>query len=820
MPRSNTRGANPWLAIMCSAVLLTSTARAQISLQQPARFVDVVEVSDHDDQVDVAVQFNCSVRYISHFPASEGGEVRIQLQPLADCGVSPLAQIIGETAPVSGGSGIVSAARIDSDAPGRITLILSFRRSEKFVLAQGVDPRGLRMRLVDRSRGRGKILVNQPPEAVSNFAINLDSQPAPYDPAAVQLAHDRLKAPAFVSEVTIDGQKWYRLRIGPIDRRTEADRLLNLALPDYPRAWLAIGDDAVTSDPNALPPEGPLPSVQRIGTDPPLDPAVIKNLMTQIKAAMSAHDYSKAVTLLTKLQRQPEFPDRAHAQELLGLARERSGQLAHAKAEYEEYLRRYPQGEAAERIAMRLRILRLAEAKSRTGSGGGLAPDLGWQFTGGVAQLFRYDGTRVDATTNSTAPANAPGTTVPSTAQVNQDVLFNDVDFLARRRGESIDILSRVSAGYAKNFGTDSVGSNKRISLASIELVDHPLGLLARLGRQTRNEDGILGTFDGLFLSYQFLPSWALNVAGGYPVIQTSNGPQTEERFETVAIAFAPPGRHWDASVFAATQQFDGERDRQAVGLQGRFLAARTSLIGFVDYDTQFHSLNAATLLGTVQMPWRWNLSFDAERRNSPVLTLRNALIGQPVTTLAELEQIAPLQQIRQWAIDRTPVTDNYSVTATRPLGERFQIAATVAATQTGATPGSGGVQPTAATGLDLSYQAQFYGSSVWRPGDFHVLSVTYANTEVGKVDAVSASSRFPLAGAWRIGPRLTVNRTAVTSDGSTEINYIPSMLIDYQRERKLLQLEFGGELGKRDLQLQSQNMKRYYVSMAYRISF
>lgn len=32
---------------------------------------------------------------------------------------------------------------------------------------------------------------------------------------------------------------------------------------------------------------------------------------------------------------------------MLGLARERNGQLAHAKAEYEEYLREYPNGEGA-----------------------------------------------------------------------------------------------------------------------------------------------------------------------------------------------------------------------------------------------------------------------------------------------------------------------------------------------------------------------------------------------------------------------------------------------------------------------------------------
>jgi tetratricopeptide (TPR) repeat protein len=821
MPRSSIRRKIPRLAITSLSVVIASAAVAQTSFRQPERFVDVVEVNDHDDQVDVAIQFNCSMRYVTHVPASEGSEVRVHLQPLPDCGVSPLSQITGETAPVSGGTGILSAARIDSDAPGQITLILDFKKNERFVLAQGVDPRGLRMRLIDRARGRGKILINQPTDdSNSNFAINLDSQPNPVDPATVAIAHERLKAPVFVSETVVEGQKWYRLRVGPIERRAEAERLLNLALPDYPRAWLAIGDDAITSDPNAAVAQPPLPPVERIGTDPPLDAAIVRDMMGQAKSAIAARDYGKAVTLLTKLQRQPEFPERAHAQELLGLARERSGQLAHAKAEYEEYLRRYPHGEAAERVALRLRILRLADAKSRTGSGGGGGPDLGWQINGGVAQLFRYDGLRVDNSSVAGIPTT-PGTNVPSSVQTtSQDSLFNDVDFLARRRGENIDFLSRVSAGYAKNFASNGLGDTKRVSLASVEVIDRPLGLLARLGRQTRNEDGILGTFDGLFVSYQVRPAWSIRAGAGYPVEQTSDGPQTNRRFETLALAFTPPAAHWDVGMFAATEQFDGVRDRQAIGLEGRFLTQRTSVIAMVDYDTSFHSVNEATLLGTLQLPWRWNVSFDAERRNSPVLTTRNALIGQPVTTLTALEQVFTIQQIYQLARDRTPITDNYSFTATRPLGERFQFAATVAGTRTCATPASGGVEAVPATGLDLSYQTQIYGSSLWRPGDFSVVSLTYANTEIGKVEALSASSRFPLAGAWRIGPRLTVNRRTIVTDGSTEFTYVPSMLIDYQRDRRLLQLEFGGELGKRDTLLQTQNTKRYYVSMAYRISF
>src|SRR5213082_3733326 len=183
------------------------------------------------------------------------------------------------------------------------------------------------------------------------------------------------------------------------------------------------------------------------------------------RTAMDRHEYPTAIALLTKLQRQPEFPDRARAQELLGLARERSGQLAHAKAEYEEYLRGYPHGEAAERVAFRLKILRAAEAKARTGRDV-KGESLGWEMTGGVAQMARYDGERI---TNGAVPTNTP---VPAAPTINQNALFNDVDLFARRRGETFDMVGRLSAGYDKSFTKDqgTVGNATRVTLASIEV--------------------------------------------------------------------------------------------------------------------------------------------------------------------------------------------------------------------------------------------------------------------------------------------------------------------------------------------------------------
>src|SRR5256884_4428343 len=62
-----------------------------------------------------------------------------------------------------------------------------------------------------------------------------------------------------------------------------------------------------------------------------------------------------------------------------------------------------------------------------------------------------------------------------------------------------------------------SLGNPTRVSLASIEVVDRSLGLLGRLGRQVSNANGILGSFDGLFLSWQLdRKSTRLNSSHGY----------------------------------------------------------------------------------------------------------------------------------------------------------------------------------------------------------------------------------------------------------------------------------------------------------------
>ena len=146
MRRSSVERRLGWLVMGPLAALAASAAFAQISATAPSRLVDVIQVDDHDNQADVNMVFGCSMRFVTNVPANEGREVNIQLVPLADCRVSPFGQAASEIPPFSGGTDIVTAARVQSLAPGQITITLTFAKKERFVIAQGVDPRGLRLR--------------------------------------------------------------------------------------------------------------------------------------------------------------------------------------------------------------------------------------------------------------------------------------------------------------------------------------------------------------------------------------------------------------------------------------------------------------------------------------------------------------------------------------------------------------------------------------------------------------------------------------------------------------------------------------------------
>jgi hypothetical protein len=783
-----------------------SAMGAQLLGGLPTQLVQVIDADEREGHVDISVQFSCTVHYISNVPLNHGKSTTITLRLGADCG-SLLNAVTPEFPLVGGGGQLVTGATLEGVVPGEVTLELRWARELDFVMAPTVNSQGLRVRLLGIKRQSGAYVTEV--QAPEGYAINLDSSLEKFDPSALQAAASALHAPAYVSETDIEDKHWYRLRVGPFTTRAEAERVLSVAQSNYPRAWLAINDELgeLTAVERA-----DVPSLASSGpTDAPLPEEQRAQILRDARSALEQHQFAQAVELLTRLVRQPEYPARAEAQELIGLVRERAGQLAHAKAEYKEYLRRYPNGAAAARVRARLLALATAEqGEQASGEFAGKPKRSAWSVAGAGAVTYQYGQDQL-----STAGTNT------HTTSLNAFLVYGD--FLARERGERFDFTARVDGGYTENMVANTGGNQDRVTTAYVELSDRKLGLTGRVGRQSLATAGAIGLFDGLFVGYQITPKFSLSAAGGLPAYTSYSQISGRQKFGTLTAEFGPFRRAWvfDGYIFDEVDA-GGATERRALGLQTRYSTSGRSAVLLADYDIEFRQLNSITLIGNLLVGAHWVLGFDADHRRSPLLLLSNALIGQSAPDLPTLQSLFTPSQIRQLALDRTATSSTYTLSATHPLGERWQFIGNLSALQLSGTPASGGVAATDSTGLDKNATLQLSGSSLIQASDLHFFGLRYDNSPSSRSTTLSWDARFVLTGAWRLGPRLSVEELDNPTVGGRQWLYLPELRSDWTGRRSVLEFIGGYQLEQQQAFAgqTSQSARHLYVSAAYRLRF
>jgi hypothetical protein len=321
-----------------------------------------------------------------------------------------------------------------------------------------------------------------------------------------------------------------------------------------------------------------------------------------------------------------------------------------------------------------------------------------------------------------------------------------------------------------------------------------------------------------------------LSAAAGYPAYTSYSGFTLRQQFETVGAEYSPLlSLVFDAYLFNESEE--GFTDRRSLSVQTRYSRPGYTAIALIDYDIYFQQLNSATLIGNFRIGERWIFGVNLDHRHSPLLETNNALIGQSATDLrALLASIAPLT-LKQLALDRTAQSDTAVLSVSRPLGERWQIMADLAALRLGATPASGGVPATPSTGLDKNIGLQLAGSSLLRASDLHIFGVRVDDSPTSRSTTLTWDARFPVGGAWRLGPRFGVARLDDPQLGGRQTLYLPEARADWISRRQIIEMVAGYQLQQQQTQLQLPNQtgtaesstleqRNLYVSATYRIRF
>lgn len=464
-------------------------------------------------------------------------------------------------------------------------------------------------------------------------------------------------------------------------------------------------------------------------------------LMATSREAVTAQKFENAVNALNQLLLLPPNSQSKDAQELIGVAWERAGAPARAKVEYELYLKLFPEGEGATRVAQRLASLDFGIASAppslRQGSSGTptIEPS---RYSGSIAQYYFGGKARSESLVNLAA-----GIDQATLSKTTESAIVTSVDLGARFA--SAESETRVVVRGTGSANLQSTSRNP--SLINAAYVDHKRnasGLAVRLGRQSAISGGLLGLFDGLSLTYPVGQGFKVDLMGGVPANTLVDAPS--QRLLAAVVEADGILDHWGGNAYIIDQTSEGVTNRRAIGTEVRYSNDTLSMYSLVDYDTIFRGLNAVSFQGTFLAPAQTSITLLLDARKAPSLQLTNALISSGAVSLNTLLQIKSLDQVIADARATSATAKQALLSLSRPVSDRWQLGVDVRYSEIGALPAVGIFEATPATGAQYQLSTLLTGTNLYSKRDINTFNLSYLTTPLFKGTQVSYSN---LTGLW-----------------------------------------------------------------------
>jgi hypothetical protein len=824
-------------ALLLALAVLWPAGAARAQALDEARLV-----ANGPDAV-LQIRFNVRLQYQRHAPLEASDLIEIYFQLLG--GDDTLTRPIEESLNVEGKDPAPSANivyPVQTALPVK-KIVLRLGRKVDFRVRAGASNQMLEVVFPGLAPKDAAQRIVSPIVEKDRYAISLQTVPLA-DQSAIRAIPSRLQNYAvFGSQVVRNGQPYYELLMGYFDSQPDAEAALAAAKADFPEAQVidvvarkeATLQSAAQNPQPEAPPPAPAPAapgaaaaaaaVVAAGPETDIDKQGAE-LMAKSRQALIAGHNEEAINSLNQLLLLPPNKYSQDAQELVGLARERSGDLVQARKEYELYLRLFPTGEGATRVRQRLASLAPPEVAKAEAAKPPQVKEPKASLGGSIAQYYYGGDQKVQ-----TVFVNVPTTVNQQTISNNtQSSLATTVDLNGRYRTETSDTRIVFRDSDQHSFIGDVSPSINRLDAAYVDYRDLKDGLSVKVGRQAGVTGGLVGRFDGAVVSYDLAPKLHINAVAGVPVAQ-DEFVQASQRFEGLSLEAQNFAEHWGGSAFVINQSADGIVDRRAIGADARYFDASRTLYALVDYDVQFATINAATLQGTYQLPDQTVMSLLLDDRKAPTLTTSNGLLAFGCTSYADYfagtcqkTSGGPftVDLLRQAAESTTANSHQFAFDVSRPWGKSWQFALDARVTSVGALPtvtiANQTFQGTSATGNVFGLTAQATGSNLYSKRDINVFSSTYLHSETLKGTQLSYNNLNGLMGnRVTVAPGLSLYWENDTT-GQRLMRVTPSVHTSYKlTERMSVEATFMAERSRNEGPIQSDTTTDVFWYIGYR---
>lgn len=539
-------------------------------------------------------------------------------------------------------------------------------------------------------------------------------------------------------------------------------------------------------------------------------------LMEQARQALATEEFETALRLYTKVRANSDGQFHKDALEYIGVTREKKGQLAHAKAIYEEYLELYPSGKDAARVKQRLfGLISAASApkkKRKTVTQKINQESIEWSTFGGLSQYYRYAQLDINDQIN-----------VDTISTKLESSMSSDAYWSLRGQSKNWDARFRVTGGYLNDFLPGDRKNDGRLSELYLDLENQNWNHAIRIGRQRSNRGGVLGRFDGIATSFQLSDTKEIHFVYGRPVISTNDVEiNSAKEFYGVNIDLGPYLGGWEFNTYLIEQRAGKFIDRRATGIEARYFNNGLSLFTLVDYDLYHSALNSVLAIGSWSVSDTTSFNATIDLRKSPVLTTSNALQGQTTRSLDELAELFTKDEINRIANDRTADSTLLSAGVNHQFNKSLSLYANLTMNKLSSMPASAGVDALQGTDNEFSYDFQFIATGMFKEADSVILSMRYFDGTTSKRTSFGVNIRYPVTRNFRLNPRMRVDLRESIRDDTDQTIYRPSMKLIYRLKKKInFEIEFAGEWSSRELTNNNEEeIRGLFGTAGYRIDF
>jgi hypothetical protein len=489
-------------------------------------------------------------------------------------------------------------------------------------------------------------------------------------------------------------------------------------------------------------------------------------LMRRAQAAFDQADYPASVEALNGVLNLPPNPASRRAQELIATTRLRQGDTARARAEFELFLKLYPQGADSDRARQALATLPAAAPPGAAAARPRPPVQPTTTLNASLAQYYFGGKSKVRTQDFQDSPIAGLPPTDNTVSDTDQSQLQSNADVSWRHRDAEHDLRFVFRDTYAHDLLRPEKSKNRLSAL----YVDHrllSLGTNLRVGRQSPTGGGALYRFDGAQAGYSFAPKWRLNGVFGIPSEKLLDAKRS---FYGASIDAEALTDQLSGSVFGTQQIIDSQIDRRAVGAELRFFSGGISASAQLDYDVLIKGLNVAAFQGTWQFADSTIVNTLYDKRAVSPLTLGNllffststcapALVGppKPATRVSELLQECSLDQLRDNVKSVTAYQQQALLGMTTPIAKQWQWGADVRLSNIGPVPPVPSVEfsGSPSTGKQWSMSTQFIGSNLYSTRDSHVVSLTYLTGPTMDAHLISYNNLSSFDTFWQVEPSI-----------------------------------------------------------------